>query len=744
MASFHFAQVVLAQNATIDSLERILPTLPQDTGRVTLLLDLSYEFRNIDPDRTIEFAAEALDLARQLGFRKGEAHALRNVGMGYYKKSDYDTAMALCKQALVLAEQANSPRERADVLNTIGIIHYLRSEYDSSVTIFEEILTIYEELDREIDKAGTYANLAGIVQNQGNIVKAIDYYQQALTIFEKYNNLDGMATVLHNMANIYDDQNEHQKALEYYTKTASLDSITGNKRGRAFTVTSVANLQIQLLDTPSAIQNYHLAISLFKEAGARCQVSAPQNNLADLYLAMKSYDSARFYLNAALEIASGCEDKGQLIEVYMDFGKYYKTFNNRGEAENYLTQSMSLARELELEPKIAEVANELYLFYDSYGVANKALENLRINKELEDKLFNEKNTRRIERLEAEYEFSKEKQQIAYDQELEIARYDERLNNQKTIQLLVIIGLIIASVLAAIIGRLYLMKNRTNVKLRSANDQLIERNSEILAQNEEIMQQRDQIEERSKVVEEQQVELQRKNNELISLNEEKNALIGVVAHDLKTPLNQIAGMANLAKLSIDDMPDDTQEYFDKMEDSYERSMQMIDRILDVNAIENKKLDLDIKPTRLKDVLDKTCASFSKVASDKGIKLNCLYTQFEAVAMVDTALSLEVFENLVSNALKFSDSGSQVYLEADELENMVHVKVRDEGPGISEEDQKVLFNKYQRLSAQPTAGEKSSGLGLAIVKRFVEEMGGSVWCESQLGEGTTFIVAFNKVD
>jgi signal transduction histidine kinase len=117
--------------------------------------------------------------------------------------------------------------------------------------------------------------------------------------------------------------------------------------------------------------------------------------------------------------------------------------------------------------------------------------------------------------------------------------------------------------------------------------------------------------------------------------------------------------------------------------------------------------------------------------------------EKTVMVDPFFLKQVFENLVSNALKFSPFGSHVSIGTETHNEHHHMFVADEGPGISEKDKVKLFTKYMTLSAQPTGDETSTGLGLSIVKKYVEEMNGSVWCESTLGKGSKFIVAFPKI-
>ena len=120
---------------------------------------------------------------------------------------------------------------------------------------------------------------------------------------------------------------------------------------------------------------------------------------------------------------------------------------------------------------------------------------------------------------------------------------------------------------------------------------------------------------------------------------------------------------------------------------------------------------------------------------------IHLQSDAVpakVLVDPYVMVQVLENLVSNAVKYSPVGKNIFVRLKKEAGAVRLEVQDEGPGLSAEDQKKLFGKFARLSAKPTGGEHSTGLGLSIVKKMVEAMNGKVWCESELGKGATFIV------
>jgi signal transduction histidine kinase len=110
--------------------------------------------------------------------------------------------------------------------------------------------------------------------------------------------------------------------------------------------------------------------------------------------------------------------------------------------------------------------------------------------------------------------------------------------------------------------------------------------------------------------------------------------------------------------------------------------------------------------------------------------------------DKQLVSRICENLFSNAIKYSLPGRNVWISLSGTHDAVNIKVKDEGVGIPQEELPNLFSKYSKISTTPTAGESSTGLGLSIVKRIVEELNGSVFCESEPGKGSLFTVVLKK--
>jgi signal transduction histidine kinase len=168
--------------------------------------------------------------------------------------------------------------------------------------------------------------------------------------------------------------------------------------------------------------------------------------------------------------------------------------------------------------------------------------------------------------------------------------------------------------------------------------------------------------------------------------------------------------------------------------------MIGKILDVDAIENDRINVTLEKINVCELIKKVAENFKPVAETKSIHLQLNVEKETHFITADVLYFTEIIENLISNAIKFSENGKQVDLTISEHDSSIRMCVKDEGPGLTTEDKEKLFQKYQQLSAKPTAGEPSTGLGLSIVKKYVELMNGKVWCESEVGMGAKFCIEF----
>ena len=170
--------------------------------------------------------------------------------------------------------------------------------------------------------------------------------------------------------------------------------------------------------------------------------------------------------------------------------------------------------------------------------------------------------------------------------------------------------------------------------------------------------------------------------------------------------------------------------------------MIRKILDVKAVESQIVHLDYEILDVNEILTSLERVFASKAKSKNIKLEISTNCDEPLIKADRNYLIQVLENLISNALKFSPFDKRIQIKVREIDSSILIAVKDEGPGIPKSEFHQLFKKYNKLTPKPTDGEQSIGLGLSIVKKYVEVMNGKVWCRRDLETGAEFIVEFQK--
>ena len=226
-----------------------------------------------------------------------------------------------------------------------------------------------------------------------------------------------------------------------------------------------------------------------------------------------------------------------------------------------------------------------------------------------------------------------------------------------------------------------------------------------------------------------------------MNDEKNEFMGIAAHDLRNPLSAIKGYAEMVIEDAQELKHgDLEEHGRRILDTAARMAEMVQNLLDTNRIERGEMQVNLAPTDLATVVSVVVETQRPRATAKQQTIHLDNATGPVTVVVDPTVLVQVLENLLSNAVKYSPPGKGIWVQLRRDSGGVGCEVRDEGPGLSPDDQKKLFGKFARLSAKPTGGEHATGLGLSIVKKMVEAMHGKVWCESELGKGATFVVEF----
>ncbi len=243
------------------------------------------------------------------------------------------------------------------------------------------------------------------------------------------------------------------------------------------------------------------------------------------------------------------------------------------------------------------------------------------------------------------------------------------------------------------------------------------------------------------IQKQNEELERQNQLLHDLNIEKQQIIGVVSHDLKGPFNRIFALVQLLNMSKKSLTNEQTEYIGKIHQIAVDGLHMVRNLLDSRQIEDQGIEMNLESIYLESFVTSFVKNYKAIADRKSIDLQ-LQSQGNVSAIADRLYLTRILDNLISNAVKFSPQNKTVVVSIEPNDDFVCIGVKDNGPGISEQDQQNLYMKFRPLSAKPTEGESSTGLGLSIVKSLAEKMNGQISCESKLGEGAKFILSLPK--
>jgi GAF domain-containing protein len=232
------------------------------------------------------------------------------------------------------------------------------------------------------------------------------------------------------------------------------------------------------------------------------------------------------------------------------------------------------------------------------------------------------------------------------------------------------------------------------------------------------------------------EIQEKSRQLEEASKHKSQFLANMSHELRTPLNAILGYTELIADGVyGDTPEKVQTTLQRVITNGKHLLGLINDVLDLSKIEAGQLTLSLGDYSMKDVVHNVYGAVEPLASGKKLEFKVEIAPDLPTGHGDERRLTQVLLNLVGNSIKFTDDGS-VIIQASLRDGMFCVAVRDTGPGISEEDQKKLFQEFQQADSSTTKKKGGTGLGLAISKRIIEMHGGRIWLESKLGSGSTF--------
>jgi signal transduction histidine kinase len=245
-----------------------------------------------------------------------------------------------------------------------------------------------------------------------------------------------------------------------------------------------------------------------------------------------------------------------------------------------------------------------------------------------------------------------------------------------------------------------------------------------------------IKEQNTTLEQQKEEIRAQRDELELANATKDKFFSIIAHDLRNPFNTLLGMSELIIDNIQSKDYEKALLLSKyLNQTSNSAFELLENLLTWSRCQSGRLEFDPKENSIKKILNLTLQLLAGTAQVKGISLQCnLESDLEVFA--DNNMLLTIIRNLVTNAIKFSNKGDIITLDAFEKNQLVTVSVSDTGIGMNATTIKKIFEIGNKTKTYGTADEPGTGLGLILCKEFVEKNGGKIWVESTEGIGSTF--------
>lgn len=421
-----FLLLFFFQSDPIPDLKSQLP-IANDTTKVLLMADLCYEYRFVNQDSALYYGEQAIVLAKKVGFKRGHASALSDLGVVYLDQSNFEKALGLWKESLII---------RKEIKDLKGV-------------------------------AALYLKMGTVEFHNGNMDNASGRFLDALQIFEQIGNGEGTLHALNNVGAIYEHQNRLDKALEYYLRSSRLAGKINSQQDVGVAAINIANIYYQQNKIDSAVYFGSQAVKILEgNVRATGYYGMALNNLSDYYIQKQYFDSARVAIRKALRIREEIQDSVGIVSSLNNRGVVYLHDKQYDSAVADLTLALSIAIPKNLKVEQKKIYNNLSALYFESGNAGLAFDSYKKYVEVNEELRNNEQAKQIAEINLKYETDKKEQQIDL-QEAAIHQQESEIKFTYT----VIVTLVAIVILIVII--FLLVRNRARRK-----QQLIEKEHDL--------------------------------------------------------------------------------------------------------------------------------------------------------------------------------------------------------------------------------------------------------------------------
>ncbi len=421
------AQPVFAQlrgQPRIDSLLQELQTAEIDTHQARLLIDLSFTYNTIDPDKGLSYGRQGLAMAEELRWESGIADAYRALGVNHgFGKSEFAEALAAFSKSLAISQETGDKVDAAKVLNNMGVVYWYLSDYPNAIEHYYKALQIHETLGNKDEIAIALGNIGLVYNNQGDFPKALEYLLKGNDIDKELGNKPGIASNLGNIGQIYAAMDNLPKALEYDSSALVLYTELGDKNGIARNLGNMGGIYAEIGLYTKALDHYAKALAISKELGLQIGIASNLGAIGGTY-----YKIARDSNTESLRTLFNGDRRAALLK-----------------AKIYTDSSIVLSKEIGDLNSLITRYERLSEIQSLSGDYLGALESYKLYAITKDSVFNMEKDNKLTEASMQYAFDKKEAQTKAEQQQKDIR-------QRAVRNSIIAGLLGALIFSGVVIR----------------------------------------------------------------------------------------------------------------------------------------------------------------------------------------------------------------------------------------------------------------------------------------------------
>ncbi|MES2764847.1 MAG: tetratricopeptide repeat protein [Bacteroidota bacterium] len=667
--------------------------------KLELMFKLVQLYWRTDQQKMPDILKEMIELAQLHDNLEMLLQGMWYMGSWYRSVLKPELAVTHFNEALAIAVEIGKSDLQSRILNSLGAVHHNASKFSEAISYFEQSRALANECSDVESEAISVLNIGACRHNLGQYSEAMQYYLEAQKLFEKSKGA-APPSVLRIMGGLAMEIGNSETAIKYFLQALHNLEVKENHREKAPLLSDMGSAYLTRGEYEKSLRSYEEALPLSELAGDGYQTVILHCMMSSLFFETGAFKKGWDALEKARQQLTGSQSALLESMIFHFEGVGYKAEKEFLKARISIEKCLAIALEIGNTKMICAALLLKGMALEEQSQHEEAILTLNelIEKAETQHYKGEEYYKACEALcrihESLYDF--QNATIHYKKFYEIKKEQSKLQSEFTT--------------AAMLVEFETKKTQQQAEIYRLKN----------------------------------VELAEANEQLVVMSNERKEFISIAAHDLKNPLFAIKMLVDSTRSSNPHIPPHVVEALADIESASGGMLELVQNLLDTEAIETGKLQFNKQDFKAS---ESVFTIIERYRDAMLLKTLSIHTEIDEDIMIfnDQRYFLQVIDNLLSNAVKYSPFKKNIFVRLfkNPENGKMRLEIQDEGPGISADDMTKLFGKFQRLSARPTGNEHSTGLGLAIVKMLVEAMDGQIFCESEIGTGSIFIVEMTAV-